>query len=87
MTTQNTESKAKAIKFGSPEDEAIVSAGYSMSRVEAEKIVKDYEANPAGMPYSRYEKAKAMIERLNTKPIPISKAPGHFRKKNRFTED
>ncbi len=86
MKTENKVT-SKVVEFGSKEDETLVAAGYGMTKAEAEDVVKRYEANPQSMPFDKYEKAQAMLARLKAKPIAIDKAPGHFSKKDRLSDE
>jgi hypothetical protein len=63
------------VKPGSPEMEAVLSAGYPdiISRENAEYLIKTRKENPALVPYEVMLRAKAFLEALDAKPgdVPI----------------
>ena len=51
-----------------PEMEALLASGYGMTVAEAEKIIKERDANPAAWPLDEYRKAQAMLAAYHAKP-------------------
>lgn len=87
MNTNIVKDKTAKIEYGSKAHEFLMSGAYAMTKENAEDIIKRREENPGSVPFEKYEKAQAFLAGLDAKPIPIDTAPGHFRKKNRFTPD
>lgn len=61
---------------GSPQHEAMVSVGYSMTSEEAKAIVADWEKDHKSWPLEEVRKARAMLAALGTKPVAVSTDPG-----------
>jgi hypothetical protein len=65
------------IEYGTPEHEALLSAGYGgMTREDAERIIAERDANPLTHPYEEYRRAKAFLAGLEAVPVVIDKKPG-----------
>ena len=57
-----------------PELENFLGAGYGgMTKAEAERIIKERNANPAVWPFEEYRKAKAFLAALAASPQVVSK--------------
>jgi hypothetical protein len=62
--------KNHSFKYGSPEYEAFLSAGYPEigTRKHAEEIIKTRQTNPMYYPYELEQKARAFLLALDYKP-------------------
>jgi len=75
--------RSKMSKYppGSEALKSLIVSAYGMDFEQAETILKERPENPALWPYEEYQKAKAMMAALHTKPQVVSDKPGWKRKK------
>lgn len=76
LATQTDDDKIRAlemaqpmVKLGSKEHEALLATGYRFDKAEAQKIIKERDADPRVWPFEMYQKAKAFLEALNIKKV------------------
>lgn len=83
---ETLESKQPRYEYGGPQHEALLASGYGMSAEDARRIIKEREANPALWPYEEYQKARALLAALKTKPVAVStRQPWRTRQHARVT--
>ena len=81
--SKTLEQTIQVVKYGSPEHDVLLEAGYGMTVAEAELIIKERKENPLSHPYERAQAAMAMLEARKAKPIPIDTDPGWKRQRRR----
>jgi len=64
------------IKPGTKAMDALLQTGYGMSVTDAEKIIKERDANPMAWPLEEYRKAQALLAAFKAKPKPTARRKG-----------